>query len=330
MTAVSVAVETTIAPAELSVGVVICTYNEQRWNWLCAAVAAVQAQTRRCDELLIVVDHNETLLQRARAAFTAATVLPNEQRSGLAGARNAGVSRSSSDIIVFLDDDAVAEPDCLENLVEAYSDPRVLGAGGAALAVWPNERPSWFPEEFNWVVGCAYTGLPQKTGPVRNPIGACMSFRRTTFDRAGEFTYGIGRTADDRMGCEETEFSIRAQQLVPGGVVLYVPGARVQHHVDAGQQGWRHFMRRCYAEGRSKAVVAGEVGSRDALASEWPYAVRVLSAGALRGVRDAAGGRPAGLLRAANIGAGLGATTCGYLSGRVRAHREQRRRVGGR
>src|SRR5450631_96417 len=174
MTAVSGAVETTIDPAELSVGVVICTYSERRWDWLCAAVAAVQEQTRRCDELLIVVDHNETLLQRARAAFPGATVLPNEQRTGLAGARNTGVGRSASDIIVFLDDDAVAEPHCLERMVEVYSDPSVLGAGGAPLAVWPNERPIWFPEEFNWVVGCAYTGLPSETAPVRNPIGACM------------------------------------------------------------------------------------------------------------------------------------------------------------
>ena len=208
--------------------------------------------------------------------------------------------------------------------------PESSGPAVPAVAVWPEQRPRWFPEEFNWVVGCAYTGLPQTTARVRNPIGACMSFRRTAFDRAGAFTYGIGRTATDSMGCEETEFSIRVQQMVPGSVLLYVPAARVQHHVDAGQQNWRHFLRRCLAEGRSKALVAGEVGSRDALASEWPYAVRVLSAGALRGVRDALRGRPAGLLRAGAISAGLGATTCGYLSGRMRARREQKRREGAR
>jgi hypothetical protein len=206
-----------------------------------------------------------------------------------------------------------------------YSDPRVLGAGGAAVAAWPDKQPRWFPEEFNWVVGCAYTGLPLSTAEVRNPIGACMSFRRTAFDRAGAFTYGIGRTAADGMGCEETEFSIRVRRTVPGSVLLYVPAARVQHHVDDGRQGWRHFLQRCLAEGRSKALVADEVGRRDALASEWPYAVRVLTAGVVRGLRDALSGRPDGLLRSAAIGAGLGTTTYGYLSSRVRIGRERKR-----
>jgi GT2 family glycosyltransferase len=326
--AVTAAAETPTASAGLSVGVVICTYSERRWDWLCAASAAVRGQTRRCDELVIVVDHNETLLQRARAAFADATVVPNPLRTGLAGARNTGVNHFATDIIVFLDDDAVAEPDCLERLVEAYSDPRVVGAGGAALPVWPDQRPRWFPEEFNWVVGCAYTGLPRETASVRNPIGACMSFRRAAFDRAGAFTYGIGRTGADRMGCEETEFSIRVRQLMPHCRLLYVPGARVQHHLDASQQEWRHFVRRCFAEGRSKALVADEVGSRNALASEWPYALRVLSAGILRGVWEALSGRPAGLMRAGAIGAGLAATTCGYLSGRLRTRLKQKRRAG--
>jgi hypothetical protein len=84
-------------------------------------------------------------------------------------------------------------------------------------------------------------------------------------------------------------------------------------------------LQRCLAEGHSKALVAGEVGSGDALASEWPYAVRVLTAGAARGVRDALQGRPEGLLRTFAICTGLGATTYGYLSSRVRLDRERRR-----
>jgi hypothetical protein len=160
---------------------------------------------------------------------------------------------------------------------------------------------------------------------VRNPIGACMSFRRAAFARGGEFTTGMGRTAADRMGCEETEFSIRVRQVMPGSMVMYVPEARVQHHVDSGQQGWRYFVQRCYAEGRSKALVADQVGAHDALASERDYTRHVLPAGVVRGLRDAAAGRPAGLLRSGAIAAGLAATTTGYLRGKMRRdHRELR------
>lgn len=325
MTAIVADVPPTTPVAELSVSVVICSYSERRWEWLSAAVAAVQMQTRPAQEIIVVIDHNDALLRRARNAFRDATVLPNDRINGLAGARNTGVKRSTGEIIVFLDDDAIAELRCLEKLVAVYSDPSVLGAGGAALPVWPKGAPGWFPEEFNWVVGCAYTGLPLSTAPIRNPIGACMSFRRDAFQRVGPFTHGIGRTAADRMGCEETEFSIRVQQLMPGSLLMYVPSARVQHHVDAGQQGWGHFVRRCYAEGRSKALVAAEVGSRDALSSERIYTRKVLPAGALRGLRDTARGHPAGLLRAGAISAGLLATTCGYVRGKVPSRRKELR-----
>jgi GT2 family glycosyltransferase len=313
--------------ADPTVSVVICTHSELRWDLLGAAITAVDAQTRRCDELLVVVDHNDGLLRRAQAAYPHVTVLANQDRAGLAGARNTGVARSKGDVVVFLDDDAVAEPRCLEQLIDVYADPRVLGAGGAALPVWPNGRPRWFPGEFDWVVGCTYTGLPRETAPVRNPIGACMSFRRVAFERAGAFTNGIGRTASDVMGCEETEFSIRAQRAVPHSRLVYVPGARVHHHVHPGRDRWRYFFSRCFAEGRSKALVAAATGARDALASEWPYTVKVLSAGALRGVGSSVRGHPAGLLRATAIGAGLTATTCGYVTGRMRARRSRPRRA---
>jgi GT2 family glycosyltransferase len=325
MTAVTEAHRSIPVVAELSVSVVICTYSQDRWDWLCAAVAAVQMQTRPAQEIIVVVDHNDALAARARETFADATVIANEQSPGLSGARNTGVRRSTGDVLVFLDDDAIAELPCLERLIDVYTDPAVVGAGGAARPVWAKGAPSWFPEEFNWVVGCAYTGLPESTSRVRNPIGACMSFRRSAFHLAGPFTNGMGRAGADRMGCEETEFSIRVQQHLPGSTVMYVPSARVQHHVDPGQQSWRHFVRRCYAEGRSKALVASHVGASAALASEREYTRRVLPAGALRGLRDTATGHPTGLLRTVAIGAGLAATASGYLRGRFRSSQRELR-----
>ena len=45
-------------------------------------------------------------------------------------------------------------------LVSAYRDPDVLGAGGWIIPAWQLGMPAWFPEEFLWVVGCSYRGLP--------------------------------------------------------------------------------------------------------------------------------------------------------------------------
>ena len=43
---------------------------------------------------------------------------------------------------------------------------------------WAASRPGWIPEEFLWVMGCSYRGIPPGDAVVRNPICANMSFRR--------------------------------------------------------------------------------------------------------------------------------------------------------
>ena len=122
----------------LTTSVVICAYTEARWEQLCQAVSSVQAQRRPVDEIIVVIDHNDALLARARVAFSTATVLPNASTQGLSGARNTGIDASTGDIVCFLDDDAAAEEDWSTHLLAPYADRRVLGVGGAAT---PPGRP---------------------------------------------------------------------------------------------------------------------------------------------------------------------------------------------
>ena len=135
--------------------------------------------------MILVVDHNQPLLERARREFgERVTVIPNGSRQGLSGARNTGVGAAAEEIVAFLDDDAVPEPGWLAALISAY-DEGVLGVGGAIEPDWATARPRWFPPEFDWVVGCTYEGLPVAGGTVRNLIGAAMSLRREVFERIG-------------------------------------------------------------------------------------------------------------------------------------------------
>jgi O-antigen biosynthesis protein len=303
------------APA---VSVVICAYTGRRWEALLAAVASVGSQTQPALETIVVIDHNCELLERAKATLRDARVIESAGEHGLSAARNTGLKAAHGEIVAFLDDDAVADSTWLEELVCAYEDPSVIGAGGVARPRWVEGRaPRWLPREFYWTVGCSYRGLPMKTAPIRNPIGATMSFRRTVFDRIEGFSSGIGRVGRTPLGCEETELSIRARRAYPGGVVLHVPTACVEHLVPAERSSWSYFRSRCWAEGLSKALVTEEVGSTDALSSEWTYTLRTLPTGALRGLLDAVRGDLTGLLRSSAIVAGLLVTVAGYLRGRL-------------
>jgi glycosyltransferase involved in cell wall biosynthesis len=300
--------------------VVICAYADDRWRDLLAAVASVQAQSLPAREIIVVVDHNDALLERVRRQIPGVVAVANGEARGLSGARNSGVAVARGEIIAFLDDDAAAAPDWLRRLRAAYDDPRVLGVGGAVEPAWVGGRPAWFPDEFDWVVGCTYRGMPRRAAAVRNLIGANMSFRRGVFDAIGGFRSGIGRIGARPVGCEETELCIRGQQRWPDGVWRFEPRARVVHTVQARRGRWGYFRARCYAEGRSKALVARMVGAGDGLASERSYTLRTLSAGISRGLAAALRRRDAaGLARAGAIAAGFAITTFGYLTGAASA-----------
>jgi glucosyl-dolichyl phosphate glucuronosyltransferase len=301
---------------ELCASVVVCAYTEKRWTEILAAVKSVRDQTIVAKEIILVVDHNPALFERLRMALPDVTVVENGSSRGLSGGKNTGVALASGDVVAFLDDDAVADPDWLKYLLDAYVDPAVVGAGGLTLPNWQTCRPRWFPQEFDWTVGCTYVGMPESRAPVRNLLGGNASFRRKAFEIAGGFRTGIGRSgARLPLGCEETEFCIRLTQLAPSSVLLFDNRAEIRHWVPASRCKFAYFRSRCFAEGVSKAQVTASVGVSDGLSAERRYASRTLPRGVARGVADAVRGDVWGLARAGAIIAGLVAAGLGYLQG---------------
>ena len=298
------------------ISVVICAYTEKRWEQLCEAVESVIRAG--ASDVIVVIDHNPGLLARATDRFAAASVLENTYPPGLSGARNSGVERAQGGVIAFIDDDAVATPGWLEELADGYASDSTMAVGGHIKPLWQDDtRPSWFPQEFDWVVGCSYRGLPSQSAPVRNLIGCNMSFRRSVFEDVGGFVSGIGRIGAVPVGCEETEFCIRATRQRPDQEILYRPSARVWHLVEASRESVRYFLSRCFAEGRSKAQVTAAAGLHQGLSSERTYVSRTLPAGVMAGWRDVLHGDAWGAARSGAIIAGLAVTAVGYLKGRV-------------
>jgi GT2 family glycosyltransferase len=305
-----------------SVSVIICAYTERRWDDLAAAVRSAVDQSVAPLEVIVVSDHNLELLERARRELTDALVLFNDEQRGLSGGRNTGVRAARGDVLAFLDDDAVAAPDWLEHLLAPYVDPTVIGVGGSIEPLWPGARPRFMPDEFDWVVGCTYRGMPTTTSPVRNLIGANMSMRREVFDAIGGFRTDVGRVGTRPVGCEETELCIRAAQRMPGTRMVFAPRAQVRHRVTDERAGWRYFRNRCWSEGLSKAVVSRHAGRADGLSSERSYVTSTLPRGVARAMRETVTQRDAGgAARAVAIVAGLTITTAGYAAGTVRGHR---------
>jgi len=71
-------------------------------------------------------DHTPEVLKR----FAPAIRIGACPQANLAMSRNIGVAMARGDIVAFLDDDAIPEPDWLDRLTCGFDDPRVGAAGG--------------------------------------------------------------------------------------------------------------------------------------------------------------------------------------------------------
>ena len=260
----------------MNVAVVICAYTLERWDQLSEAVASCADQTLLPDQVVVVIDHNDELYERAAATFTTARVIKNRSTKGLSGARNTGVAATTGDAVAFLDDDACADPDWLAQLCAPLKDEEVAGVGGWIVPEWQGPPATWFPETYYWILGCSYAGLPETGATLRNPIGASMVLRRSVFDDVGGFTSGIGRIGKVPLGCEETELCIRYTSSHPNERFVLTHDAVVHHVVPASRLSWSYFRSRCWAEGLSKAAVSSLVGSKDGLSSERQHLLRAM------------------------------------------------------
>jgi glucosyl-dolichyl phosphate glucuronosyltransferase len=295
----------------LTVAVVICAYTERRWDQLLAAIDSASAQPET-DRVILVVDHNDVLLQRARHARPGITAVANAGKQGLSGARNTGIEVAHEDLIAFLDDDAEAHEGWLRHLVAPFSDPTVQSVGGKAVPLWPGDVPSpVLPAELLWIVGCTFKGQPETLSEVRNVMGCSMVFRRETLLELGGFDTDTGRVGRIPLGGEETDLCIRLAQMYPDSRVLFEPRSVVSHNVSDDRVDWSYLRRRSFYEGVSKSVLSRKLGDQ-ALSSESAYTRSVLPRGI---VRELSTFRLDGVRKAAAIVVSLFSAGAGYVYG---------------
>ena len=301
---------------KLDISVVICTHTEARWKFLVEAVKSIQFQKVHPKEIIVVIDNNPKLAKKVRNHLPNVIAVENSGMRGASDSKNSGIASAKSSIVAFLDDDAVASSDWLVKLTSGFYKPEVCGVGGKTEPLWPGEQPNWFPEEFYWVVGCTHRGMPEIIEPVRNLIACNMAVRLEVFSEVGGFRNEIGPAGVHALGCEETEFCIRANQYYSQNLWIHQPKAIVQHQVPASRESFTYFLRRCYGEGRSKALVTYFVGSEDGLSSERKYLSEIIPGGISQGIRDVLIERDIwGFARAGAILVGLTVTVVGYLIG---------------
>ena len=265
--------------------IVMSTYTLERLRDIKDAVNSIAAQSNEDIETFIVLEDDQKLIDGITKALEGKPVkVVVSKTPGLTPARNLGIEKSTGDIVIFLDDDAIPSNNWVEGILEPYKDERILAVGGGIRPEWiGGRRPKWFPKELDWLVGSFYEGHPKKKAFVRNIIGANMSFRRRVFTEMGTFNTDIGAIGKKRISGDDSEFCMRLRKHYGPNHILYIPNAIVKHRVPPSRQTLGYSFRRSYVEGVSKAVInklfKKDSSNQENLDTEYSFLFHVLFKG---------------------------------------------------
>ena len=251
-----------MTPAKISI--ITPCYTMARLRDITELLESVQAQTYNNIETLIVAERSPELADSisqyiAEKGYLHMRVLYNQGQWGLSSARNLAIGQVKSDIIAFIDDDALLFPDWAEETVKTYAeDDSIIGVTGPILPLWEQESMSWFPREFYWIFSCTYRDMAEKT-EVRNGFGTNLSFRQEAFSSGELFrtsmgAKGRGQGGWQEPGAEEAEFSLRVKRKT-GRRIIYNPQVRVKHRVYRYRLTAKFIAKRAYWEGHAKAML---------------------------------------------------------------------------
>ncbi|WP_322042728.1 glycosyltransferase family 2 protein [Paraburkholderia sp. J67] len=218
----------------MKVSVIVPTYR--RTVDLARCIAALEAQHRHADEIVVIARREDTatlawLDAHAVATHDCRVTVAIVDEPGVVAAYNRGLDTASGDIVCFTDDDAAPHPDWIERIASAFTHAPALGGIGGRDIV--HERGgilqgkksvvglvSWYGR----AIGNHHIG----DGPPRNVQvlkGVNMAFRREAV--AGVRFDPRLRGTGAQVHCEMA-FSLEVCRH--GWTLVYDPALLVEHY----------------------------------------------------------------------------------------------------
>jgi glycosyltransferase involved in cell wall biosynthesis len=248
----------------MTLTVAIPTHNRARTLSLTLETLARVNLEAGIDLECLVIDNNSNdgtpavVEQFARiAAFPTRRVF--EPRQGSSFARNRAVREAGGELIFFIDDDVIVEPDWASELRAEIERRQLDAACGLVLAQWQAPPPDWLgPEVYGKLAVHRESGVPPEV--LSQFFSANVGFRRDSLDRFGLFREDLGVVGGNPMSGEDTELFARI--INGGGKVGIAPRAVVHHLIGPERMTRAYFRRKSFAFGVGSAMGGGRTHNR--------------------------------------------------------------------
>ncbi len=238
---------------------------------LLGCVASIMAGKYQNFEILIIdQDPNQCLRNSLSQRY------PSEDRirylfleqTGASKARNHGLLKAKGKYVAFIDDDAVAVREWLQSFYNTFQSvdlPDLIA--GRIDPLWTRERPMWYPQECEYILGVYNIGDKVCSMPEQDqPISANLAGLRQVILELGGFNEELGpnyfRKYPQITG-EDSFLGLMARQS--GYKIYYDPHALVDHRISINKLTKMNFLRRYFWEGVTVILemeFLGKLGSR--------------------------------------------------------------------
>lgn len=236
--------------------VVICTYNRKNILKKSLKSLILQSFNKHNYEIFIMDDGSTDGTPEMVNKIVEKTKIPEirlirSNNIGLAHCRNIAASKSRSEFIAFLDDDAIADKNWLDNIynnITFLSDP-IIAITGPILPFYLTPKPYWFKDYYE-TIQLGETARFLKYGETMS--GANMTIARSAIQKYKGFEEKIDMKGDLLLVGEETKFFERIWEKNSKLKLLYYsPDVIVHHLIHPYKMKVLYRLKRQFASGQS-------------------------------------------------------------------------------
>jgi glycosyltransferase involved in cell wall biosynthesis len=248
----------------------ICTYN--RYDLLPQAIESLKKQSLPRDLYKILIIDNSPDFDYARQIKQQYEEPPFieyliEKIPGLSNARNVAAKTCNTEFIAYMDDDAIASPDWLKNILAAFElfGENAAIVGGRVDPLWEIPRPSWLDDSFlGYVSAIDWGGKTRIAKKHEWFAGTNIAFRTQEILDNGGFDVALGRNGSGSVLLGNEEISLFAQIKQKGKLAIYEPEAAVSHLVEKKRLTASWFRQRIAWQAVSDYIMTPEITLADA------------------------------------------------------------------